>query len=105
MPIAFFDRLELNGIDCLLQRRRGELAGWGGVVGDWSTAPRPIIVSAGAASEGERKKSMAAANCVVLGFPPYQSRAVAKVNDEQKSVAKVGNRRFPSVALPLTALR
>ena len=30
-----------------------------GVVGDWSTASRPIIVSAGAASEGGREKNMA----------------------------------------------
>ena len=29
-----------------------------GVVGDWSTASRPIIVSAGAASEGGREKNM-----------------------------------------------
>ena len=30
-----------------------------GVVGDWSTASRPIIVSAGATSEGGREKNMA----------------------------------------------
>ena len=50
-----------------------------GVVGDWSTAPRPIIVSAVAASEGGRKKSKAAGNCVVLGFPPFQQKSVATV--------------------------
>ena len=32
----------------------------GDVVGDWSTVPRPMIVSVGAASEGERTKRMAA---------------------------------------------
>ena len=30
-----------------------------GVVGDWSTASHPIIVSAGAASEGGRAKNIA----------------------------------------------
>ena len=32
----------------------------GDVVGDWSTVPRPMIVSVGTASEGERTKRMAA---------------------------------------------
>ena len=52
-----------------------------GVVGDWSTASRPIIVWAGAASEGGRAKNIAfevPAATVRIQTPFLPKKAVGK---------------------------